>query len=268
MARNYAALPWEYLEEMDMLSDEQFGRLCRALLCYSAGLDLPKLSGDEKFLWKRVIMQEDRFQKNYMSMVRSEQGKRGAAKRWGKMDADDGGATSSGDGKGLANGKDDSKSLAIEKSDGKSLANSKNGKTNTETETETNTETKTETETETGSPVGESCAQGRFCPPSQAEVSEYCRKRHSVVDPQRFVDYYAARGWKAGGSEIRDWRAALRAWESREDGRCTAPQRSGSGPGPVAHAVMRPGGAGFAAPLPDAAALQRLQRLTDRAGSG
>ena len=266
MARNYAALPWEYLEEMDMLSDEQFGRLCRALLCYSAGRDLPDLPGDEKFLWKRVAMQEERFQKNYMSMVRSEQGKRGAAKRWGKMDADDGGPTSSGDGKSLAIEKDDGKSLAIEKSDGKSLANGKNGNTETNTKTETKTETKTNTET--GSPDGESCAQGRFCPPSQAEVSEYCRKRRSAVDPQRFVDYYAARGWKAGGSEIRDWRAALRAWESRENGRGTAPRRSGPGPGPVARSAMPPGGSGIAAPMPDAAAVQRLQRLMDRAGSG
>ena len=274
MARNYAALPWEYLEEMDMLSDEQFGRLCRALLCYSAGRDLPDLPGDEKFLWKRVAMQEERFQKNYNTVTKSAAGKKGAAKRW--QNKDDGSARADAepaeqdDGRAAEVMADDSKAwqaMADDSTAWQAIADdSKNGNTNTKTDTKT--ETETETNTETGSPAGESSAQGRFCPPSQAEVSEYCRKRHSVVDPQRFVDYYAARGWKAGGSEIRDWRAALRAWESREDGRCTAPQRSGSGPGPVARAVMRPGGAGFAAPLPDAAALQRLQRLTDRAGSG
>ena len=32
MPRNYAALPYDYLEEMALLSDEEFGRVCRALL--------------------------------------------------------------------------------------------------------------------------------------------------------------------------------------------------------------------------------------------
>ncbi len=35
MARNYAALPWEYKREMSALNDAEFGRLCRALLEYS-----------------------------------------------------------------------------------------------------------------------------------------------------------------------------------------------------------------------------------------
>ena len=271
MARNYAALPWEYLEEMDMLSDEQFGRLCRALLCYSAGRDLPDLPGDEKFLWKRVAMQEERFQKNYNTVTKSSAGKKGAAKRWQNKDDGsaqaDAGPAEQNDGRAEEVMADDSKAWQTMADDSKAWQaiadDSKNGNTNTNTETKT----KTETNTETGSPDGESCARGRFCPPSQAEVSEYCRKRRSAVDPQRFVDYYAARGWKAGGSEIRDWRAALRAWESRENGRA-APGRAGSGPGPVARSAMPPGGSGIAAPMPDAAAVQRLQRLLDRAGSG
>ena len=36
MARDYTALPFEYLEEMDYLSDAEYGRLIRAL-------QLPKL---------------------------------------------------------------------------------------------------------------------------------------------------------------------------------------------------------------------------------
>lgn len=35
MARNYAALPYDYLEEMEALNDAEFGRLTRALLAYS-----------------------------------------------------------------------------------------------------------------------------------------------------------------------------------------------------------------------------------------
>ena len=53
-------------------------------------------------------------------------------------------------------------------------------------------------------------------PPTVEEVEAYCRERRSAVDPRRFVDFYAARGWMAGSTPIRDWRAALRVWEQRE----------------------------------------------------
>jgi len=65
MARNYAALPHEYLEEMEMLSDAEFGRLCRALLRYSRDRETPTLSGNERIIFPRVRMQEDRFQASY-----------------------------------------------------------------------------------------------------------------------------------------------------------------------------------------------------------
>ena len=51
-ARNYAALPHEYLEEMDILSDAEFGRLCRALLKYSMTGEEVQLEGAEKVLLK------------------------------------------------------------------------------------------------------------------------------------------------------------------------------------------------------------------------
>lgn len=201
MARNYAALPWEYLDEMDTLSDEEFGRLCRALLRYSAGLDVPVLMGNEKFIWKRVVIQEDKFQKSYNATAKSEAGRKGAAKRWHSM-ADDG----------------------------------KNGYIETNTKTDTKTNTKTDP-----SPVGDETAQ-RFCPPTVEEVTRYCESRGSRVDPQRFVDYYAARGWRAGSSPMRDWKAALRTWDSRDG--------------------IPPGGSGAAARNrpPDQRDLERLQR--------
>lgn len=84
MARNYAALLHEYLEEMDILSDAEFGRLCRALLAYSADGKEVQLEGAEKVLWKRVKKQEDRFRESYEEQIRSKRsaGKKGATKRW------------------------------------------------------------------------------------------------------------------------------------------------------------------------------------------
>lgn len=84
MARNYAALPYDYLEEMEALNDAEFGRLTRALLVYSMTGEQLALCGNERFYAKRVMAQEDRFKASYddISTTRREAGKAGAAARW------------------------------------------------------------------------------------------------------------------------------------------------------------------------------------------
>lgn len=84
MARNYAALPYEYLEEMEALNDAEFGRLTRALLTYSMTGEPIALCGNERFYTKRVMAQEDRFKASYdeSKHKKSDAGKKGAAKRW------------------------------------------------------------------------------------------------------------------------------------------------------------------------------------------
>ena len=56
----------------------------------------------------------------------------------------------------------------------------------------------------------------RFTPPSYDEVKAYCDERGNSIDPQRFIDYYQANGWKVGKASMKDWKAAVRNWESRE----------------------------------------------------
>ena len=191
MARNYAALPYEYLEEMEALNDAEFGRLTRALLVYSMTGEKIALCGNERFYANRVMAQEDRFKASYaeISDVRSEAGKVGAAARWQN-------------GKGsFANGKN---SKAIH-------ANGKNG--NTETNTETNTDTNILLSNDS---KGETRAR-RFTPPTLDDVLSYVRERGSDVDPQRFLDFYASKGWMVGKNPMKDWKAAVRTWEKRED---------------------------------------------------
>lgn len=64
-------------------------------------------------------------------------------------------------------------------------------------------------------PEGESLGAG-FVPPTVEEVAEYVRSRGSCVDPQVWVDYYAARGWMTGRAVMKDWKAAVRASETWE----------------------------------------------------
>lgn len=66
---------------------------------------------------------------------------------------------------------------------------------------------------ETGAPSPRS----RSPHPTVEEVTAYCIEQgYSAVDPQRFVDYYTANGWKVGKNPMKDWKAAVRGWESRE----------------------------------------------------
>lgn len=54
----------------------------------------------------------------------------------------------------------------------------------------------------------------RFAPPTLEEVKAYCKERGNGVDPQHFFDYYTANGWKVGKNSMKDWKAAIRSWES------------------------------------------------------
>ena len=65
-------------------------------------------------------------------------------------------------------------------------------------------------------------ARKRFTPPSVDEVRDYCLERKNGIDPERFIDFYASKGWRVGNQPMRDWKAAVRTWEKREGGNVVA----------------------------------------------
>lgn len=66
----------------------------------------------------------------------------------------------------------------------------------------------------------------RFIPPTAEQVQEYCRENGITgVEAQRFVDFYASKGWTVGNAPMKDWRAAVRNWAKRETERA-APRSS------------------------------------------
>lgn len=52
--------------------------------------------------------------------------------------------------------------------------------------------------------------------PTLEDVKAYCQERGNRVDPERFIDYYTANGWKVGKNPMKDWKAAVRTWERSE----------------------------------------------------
>lgn len=57
----------------------------------------------------------------------------------------------------------------------------------------------------------------KFEPPSVDDVRAYCKDRGNKVDPQKFVDFYSAKGWMIGKNKMKDWKAAVRTWEKSEN---------------------------------------------------
>ena len=55
----------------------------------------------------------------------------------------------------------------------------------------------------------------RFRKPTYEEVERYCRERNNGIDAHSFVDYYESKDWKIGKSKMKDWKAAIRTWESK-----------------------------------------------------
>lgn len=63
----------------------------------------------------------------------------------------------------------------------------------------------------------------KFRKPTLEEVKAYCQERGNTVDAQQFLDFYESKGWKVGGEPMKDWKAAVRTWESR---RTAAPKQA------------------------------------------
>lgn len=59
--------------------------------------------------------------------------------------------------------------------------------------------------------------KGRFTPPSLDEVKNYCSEQGYSINPEQFINYYEANGWMVGKNKMRDWKAAVRNWASRDN---------------------------------------------------
>lgn len=101
-----------------------------------------------------------------------------------------------------------------------------NAPTNDDTNDATNAPTEPLTERERDREVDKEGVKergkaARFRAPSPAEVAEYAQQFASDkgldltaldFDPERFVDFYAQKGWMVGRSHMKDWKATVRNW--------------------------------------------------------
>lgn len=66
-------------------------------------------------------------------------------------------------------------------------------------------------------PAQKKSKKKEFVPPTVEDVREYCTAQgYGTIDPEGFVDYYAANGWKVGNQAMKDWKATVRNWARRD----------------------------------------------------
>lgn len=181
MARSHLKVYFDFDERTEELNDIEKGRLLLAMLRYAAEGQKPDLRGNERFCFPGFKKDIDRDIASYASKV--ENGNKG--------------------GRPAKNKPNETENNLTKPNETENNLNLKNKNEEEEQEEDRRTKSKVK-------------ALSRFTPPAQEEVSAYCRERGNQVDAQRFVDFYAAKGWKVGNQPMKDWKAAVRTWEQRD----------------------------------------------------
>lgn len=200
MALEYIPFYYSYRKKLEKLSDQEVGRLVRSLLEYGETGETEELTGRESIAFDFIADDINRAKAAYDERCAKNQ--RNIEKRYARQEG-----TTVYDGI----------------------------RTNTpvyetyQTKDKTKTKTKDKTKDISLPPNGVSDTRAaRFTPPSADDVSAYVQAQGYHVNAERFVAFYEQKGWMVGKNHMKDWKAAVRSWDTRwkDDHR---PQEKGSG---------------------------------------
>ena len=207
----YVCLYRSYYKELENFSPEQRGRLLWALLEYLCTGQEPELPDPERYFWPRLREQhlrdavhyEETCERNRANGTKGGYAKAERIKKRAKAAQALAGASESGETAlflaGASEGEKTAPFLAV-------------GPKEREKEKEKEKEREKEKEC-----LLRSNEHTDFSFPTFIEVKDYCiQEGLTKVDPQKFWDYYEMVGWQSGNKPIRDWKAALRLWNTTE----------------------------------------------------
>ena len=175
---------WETFELLKLLDEHECKQMLLSIYEYARNNISPDFSDNRalNLVWQTAKYRLDDDARRYANVCnkRTEAGKKGAQRRW-QSKAE------------MAN--------AIE--------NSKNGNRSQHNTTQHNlTQLK-----DKDIYLSKDSKKEKFTPPSLEEVQAYCTERGNNIDPNLFIDFYRAKGWKVGAQPMKDWRACVRTWE-------------------------------------------------------
>jgi hypothetical protein len=200
MDKNSFLIYIDYQEQFELLTDEQAGKLIKAIIEYEKTGKILELDGMTKMAFSFIKTQLDRDREKWQEekQKRSEAGKRGMSKRWGKT-------------------KQDNNVTNVITEDNKN-----NSVKNEITNITDNVDVDEDVNVEVDVNKKEKKKRKIFKKPTVKEIQEYCNERHNFINAQHFFDYYESNGWKVGKNSMRDWQATIRNWERRNKSNQTA----------------------------------------------
>ncbi len=179
----YLKIFTDFLEIAEGLSDNTLARLFRAMLAYALNDTEPAFKGNERALWLMVRQSIDREKEAYEAKVDSMERCREAKKQ-----------------KEIKQKSMQPPKLSTEDKDKDKEKEKEKGKDK-------------DKDIYMGGEPPAPKAHIYIQPPSLAEIETYCQERGNQVDPNYFYNYYQSNGWRVGKNPMRDWKAAVRAWE-------------------------------------------------------
>lgn len=174
----------EYLAKTAKLTDEEVGRLFRALINYHANGVLAELDGRESIAFDFIKEDIDKAEEAYSK--KCEQASKNRRKALSNNTTDDDGGQ---------------RALTDVNGGDQYNINKKNINKDNNNSSSKNIVT-----------------LKRFIPPTVEQIKAYCDERGVyLIDPEQFIDYYEARGWMLNKNrKMVDWKAAVRTWEKNE----------------------------------------------------
>ena len=176
----------EYLAKTSKLTDEEVGRLFRALIDYHANGVVADLDGRESIAFDFIKEDIDKAEEAYAKKCEQ------ASKNRRKALLNESTSVNGGQRPSTDVNERDNNNINICNENNNKKSSSKNIVT-----------------------------LKRFVPPTVEEIKAYCDERGTYwIDPEQFIDYYEARGWiMTNGKKMVDWKAAVRNWEKNEKNR-------------------------------------------------
>ncbi|MBR5448079.1 MAG: hypothetical protein IKV40_06615 [Clostridia bacterium] len=188
MAREYFKVFGSYLESIKPLNNAARGRLFTALLTYHLTGEVPKFTGNEKYIFPTMKQNMDRDIEAYENVVRA-----------CRINGQKGGRPK----------EKNTENPTTESTEKTKKTNSLffGAKKSQDKDKDKDELSQKESDKRKSAP--------RFSPPTLKEIEDFCSENGLQSDPADFFDYYTANGWMMGKNHVRDWQAALRRWERK-----------------------------------------------------
>lgn len=192
MAREYFQCFHSYLGKIKKLSDQEVGRLFRALLEYSANGTAPELTGRESIAFDFIADDIDNAKEAYEILCQQ-------------------------NAKNRNNDRQRPTTTVNDRARPSTTVDDRQRPTTTGDEIDKDKDNIKESKEILSNESTKKAAKASFTPPTVEEVASYCRERKNGINAQAFCDYYARQGWKlSNGIAVKDWKACVRTWENRD----------------------------------------------------